>query len=259
MKISVITVVKNGMPYLKTAIESVNKQKNINNSEHIVVYSSSEDTTEEFLKAQSNIQVIFDNSSKNKFGSINKGIIQATGDIIGLLHSDDIFYNEYTLSEINNSFQQGYDVVYGNILFCKKNNIREISREWVSSNFDIKKLKYGWMPPHTSIFINSKVLKENLYDEEYPISGDYLFILKLLNLPNLKIKYLNKNITIMRDGGDSTKINNIYKKFKEDINIAKRFFKFPLIVIFLKVILKLKQLKFSKNLISNNYIDNLNN
>ena len=88
-------------------------------------------------------------------------------------------------------------------------------------------LLYGWMPPHTSLFIKKEILQSNLYDENFPISGDYYFILKLFNKQNLKIKFLNRYIAIMRSGGDSTNFKNLFKKFIEDMSIARKFFKFP--------------------------------
>ena len=106
-----------------------------------------------------------------------------------------------------------------------------------------KKINNGWMPPHTSLFVRNNILKNNLYEESYPISGDYLFVLKLFQNNDIKIKFLNEYITIMRDGGDSTKLKNFIKKSNEDFEIVKKFFKFPYFVILMKVILKMRSLK----------------
>ena len=152
MKISIITVVKNGLPFLKSAIKSVKNQKKIDDLEHIIVCSPSNDGTEKYLNTLTNVKIIFDKDSTTKFGSINKGIEVASGYIIGLLHADDIFYNEYTLSEILNEFRDMSDIVYGNILFCEKKNLTYITREWTSSTFNEKKLSFGWMPPHFFIY-----------------------------------------------------------------------------------------------------------
>lgn len=257
MKISIITVVKNGLPFLKSAVKSIKNQKKISDIEHIIVCAPSTDGTEKYLDTLSNVKIIFDKHSTTKFGSINKGINVASGDIIGLLHADDVFYDEFTLYKISQEFDYDNDVVYGNVLFCKKENISIITREWVSSIYQKKKLFFGWMPAHTSLFIKKNILKNNLYDEIYPISGDYLFVLKLFNNHNIKIKFLNKYITIMRSGGDSTKFKNLIKKFNEDIEIAKKFFKFPHFVILMKVILKINQLKLFKKDLKNDYINEL--
>ena len=140
-------------------------------------------------------------------------------------------------------------------MFCDKENISIITREWISSIFKKRKLYFGWMPPHTSLFVRNDILKSNLYEENYPISGDYLFLLKLLYNQNIKIKYLNNFITIMRNGGDSTKLRNFIKKLNEDLKIAKKFFKFPYFVVLMKIILKVNQLKLFKKNLSSDYID----
>ena len=257
MKISIITVVKNGLPFLKSAIKSVKNQKKIENLEHIIVCSPSTDGTEKYLDTLSDVKIVIDKDSKTRFGSINKGINIASGDIIGLLHADDIFYDEFTLYKILLEFHYEYDVIYGNIFFCDRENISRINREWISSDFKRKKLNFGWMPPHTSLFVRNNILKNNLYEESYPISGDYLFVLKLFQNNDIKIKFLNEYITIMRDGGDSTKLKNFIKKSNEDFEIVKKFFKFPYFVILMKVILKINQLKLLKKDLSNDYINKL--
>ena len=100
IKVSIITVVKNGMPYLEDCIRSYQIQDH-KNKELIVVYSNSQDRTYTFLKKQKHItKLIIDKRSKNKFGALNIGLQNTTGDIIGLLHSDDIFASTKVLSTI---------------------------------------------------------------------------------------------------------------------------------------------------------------
>ena len=100
-KISVVTIVKNGLPFIKSAIKSFNLQ-NYPNKELIIVYGKSTDGTEEFLKSieQNNITIKQDIKSNNRYAAINLGIKNMTGDIFGILHSDDIFFSENTLSII---------------------------------------------------------------------------------------------------------------------------------------------------------------
>ena len=99
IKISIITVVKNGMPHLKDCIKSI-KNQTYQNIEHIVVYTNSNDGTLNFLKKNKK-KICYDNTSGNKFGAINKGIKMAKGKYIALLHADDIFFNYNTLSNIS--------------------------------------------------------------------------------------------------------------------------------------------------------------
>ncbi len=98
-KISIITVVKDGMPYLQSCIKSFDLQK-YPNKEHIIIFSKSKDTTYSFLmkNKKKNRFIFHDKVSKNKWGAINLGLKLAKGDIIGLLHSDDVFYQNNTLT-----------------------------------------------------------------------------------------------------------------------------------------------------------------
>ena len=259
-KISIITVVKNGMPYLKNSIKSF-KLQNYNNKELIIVYSKSNDETESFLNdiKYENIFIKKDETSENRYGSILKGIQYASGEIFGLLHSDDIFYNENVLTTIATNFKTDLDCIYGNIIFCKKQNLNIINRVWISQIFDEKKLKFGWTPPHTSIFLkkNYYLKRSNLYNETYNISGDYYFILKLFEDKNLKCLFLNKYITIMRDGGDSAKLKNFFSKARQDIKISKLFFKNYYLCFFSKILRKVFQLKVIKTKIKNEYLDKI--
>ena len=241
MKISIITVVKNGMPFLKESMKSFNSQ-NYKNKELIIVYSDSTDATVEYIKKnkKKNVRIIRDKKSKNKFGPLNLGIKKSKGNIIGILHSDDFYPRKNVLYDVVQIFKsKKCDVVYGNLLFCKTNK-KKIVRKWLSSPFNKQNLRFGWMPPHTTIYVNSKVIKKNLYSLKYPISGDYKFILDLFN-KKLKFIFLNKYLCTMRVGGDSTKIKNLYKKLKEDINIAKLYYDNYVTCIICKILRKVNQ------------------
>lgn len=258
-KISIITVVKNGMPYISNCLKSFQLQ-NYLNKEHILIYSNSNDGTEEFLLSQKKKIKILKKDKKfnNKWDCLNLGVKLATGDIIGILHADDIFYNENTLSYIAKNFKDEYKFIYGNILFCEKNNILKIKREWISEKIDINKLKYGWMAPHPSFFVRKEILLNNKYINRYDISGDYHFILNLFHR-KYKYKFINQFICIMRLGGGSTKIKNFLNKLNQDIKIAKLFFKNYYICIFLKIFRKIFQIKLiAKKIKNNDYLINLN-
>jgi glycosyltransferase involved in cell wall biosynthesis len=254
-KISIITVVKNGMPYLSDCLKSFQLQ-NYSNKEHIIIYSESNDGTEEFLLSKKIRILKKDKKFNNKWDCLNLGARLATGDIIGILHADDIFYNKNTLSYIAKNFTDELQFIYGNILFCEKSNILKIKREWISEKIDINKLKYGWMAPHTSFFVRKKILLKNKYANSYDISGDYHFMVRLF-FKRYKYKFINHFLCIMRLGGGSTKIENILEKINQDIKIAKSFFENYYICIFLKIFKKIFQFKLlTKDLKSNDYLSN---
>ena len=258
-KISIITVVKDGMPYLMDCLKSFQLQ-NYPNKEHVIIYSDSNDGTEEFLLSKKkNITILKkDKKFNNKWDCLNLGAKLATGDIVGILHADDIFYNKNTLSYVVKNFSDKHEFIFGNILFCEKDNILKIKREWISEKIDVNKLKYGWMAPHPSFFVRKKILLKNKYINNYNISGDYHFMLRLFH-KKYKHKFINHFLCIMRLGGGSTNLKNILVKINQDINIAKSFFKNYYICVFFKIFRKIFQIKLlTKEVKNNDYFINLN-
>ena len=245
------------MPYLIDCLKSFQLQ-NYPNKEHIIIYSDSSDSTEEFLLSKKkNIKILRkDKKFNNKWDCLNLGAKLATGDVIGILHADDIFYNKNTLSCVAKNFTDKYEFIYGNILFCEKNNILKIKREWISEKIHINKLKYGWMAPHPSFFVRKKILLKNKYVNNYSISGDYHFMLLLFH-KKYKYKFINHFLCIMRLGGGSTKIKNFLEKINEDIKIAKCFFRNYYICVLFKIFRKIFQIKLlTKEIKNNNYFIN---
>ena len=240
-KITIITVVKNGMPFIKECLNSFQTQS-YKNKEHIIIVSKSNDGTENFLKniKNKNVRIFYDHKKLSRYEAINFGIKKSSGEVIGLLHSDDLFYNRNILKIIIKYFNK-HKCVYGNILYCKKKNKNKIVRIWKSSKFTKNKLKFGWSPPHTSIFINRSLMIKNLYNTKFSISADYDFILKIFSLNNIKPKHINKFITIMRYGGDSTKLKTIINKIFEDLSILKKYFGFYWLTFVFKIFRKIPQ------------------
>ena len=249
-KISIITIVKNGMPHLIDSLESFKKQ-NYKNKELIVIYSKSDDRTLGILKSSKIIHKIIYQNKDNLYGAINLGLKNASGDVIGILHSDDIFFSSNTLKIVMENYIKGkFDMAYGNILISNKNDLQKVKRDWKSGNFKKNSLKYGWMPPHVSLFI-SKNNKNMTYNTNYKISSDYLYILKNFNNDKI-IKYIDRYLIIMRSGGLS---NNFYIKFKEDLSVAKKYFKYYYLTVILKILRKTIQFKSKKLNYEKKYIN----
>jgi glycosyltransferase len=255
MKVSIITVVKNGMPFLKDAIRSFELQE-YKNKELIIVYSKSNDGTEIYVKSllKKNYKIIKDNSN-NRYNAINKGIKKSNGDIVGLLHSDDIFFNNQTLSDVCIHIKN-YDIVYGGVYFAERNNLKKIKRIWSPANFKKKNISLGWAPPHVSTFIKKLVFKKvGYYSCKYMISSDYDFLLRVILSNKFKIKSTNKFHNIMRLGGDSTNIKKLFLKLKDDYSIIKKHNLNTFILVY-KILSKIIQIK--KKNINNNYINKFN-
>jgi glycosyltransferase len=176
------------------------------------------------------------------YDALNKGIKNSKGDIIGLLHSDDVFASSDVLSQIHTVFKEtNCDGVYGDLNFIKNG---EITRKWVSKKFNSSLLNNGWMPPHPTLFLKKEVFENHgLYNTDFKIASDYDFILRIFQDESLKFEYLPITITNMNIGGVSTSgLKNLFKKSYEDYQILKiHNFKYPLFVLFLKIFRKLHQ------------------
>ena len=251
MKISIIMCVKNSMPYIMASIKSFQMQ-DYKNKELIIVYSKSNDQTEFYLDSLEDKNINIYNYNGSIYSSLNYGISKANGEIIGILHSDDVFFEMNTLKNISKFFlKKKVNIVYGNILYSEKNNLLKLKRVW--DNITIKK-KYD-LPPHTSVFIKKNVIKKIKYKTKYLIAGDTEFLLNLSQ--NYKLNYFNRYIVIMRSGGLSTSLKYFFQKFFEDISIFKKY-KLSILEYLIKVISKISQIFVKRIIIFNKYHRHLN-
>ena len=155
--------------------------------------------------------------------ALNKGVSLATGSIIGFVHSDDFLANNNVIANILEQFNKdsNIDGVYGDCYLIGKFNSEKIIRTWKSCNFDKSLLKFGWMPPHPTLFLRKEIYsKHGKFDLSYEIAADYDCILRIFNDKELKFKYLPIFFLKMRIGGASSmNFKNIIKKSKEDYKI----------------------------------------
>jgi glycosyltransferase involved in cell wall biosynthesis len=176
------------------------------------------------------------------YDALNKGIIYSKGDIIGILHSDDVYVSTYILNQVSDCFiKTNCDGVYGNLNFI---NNGKIVRKWQSRKFVPSLLNNGWMPPHPTLFLRKEVFeKHGLYDTNFKIAADYDFILRIFKDESLKFEYLPITITNMSIGGVSTSgFRNLIRKSFEDYKVLKNNnMKYPLLILFRKIAGKISQ------------------
>lgn len=243
MNFSIITPVWNNLSMLKGAIESVANQKNVN-VEHVIVDGASVDGTLNFLAgfSQGNMKYISE-PDNGIYDALNKGMLSAKNEIIGILHSDDLFADDHVLSDVRKIFCDGYDVVYCDLKYVSRSNFSKTIRYWRSGDFKKEKLRFGWMPPHPTFFYRRALLGEiGYFDLRYRISADYDHMLRFLLSPGLKFGYLSRVVTHMRTGGESNKsLKNLIRKSREDYQIAQHYFENPIWTIFFKNLRKLDQ------------------
>ncbi len=244
MKISIITAVCNNHTEIKNAIGSVLSQT-YPGIEYIIVDGASTDGTKGIIESYGNkVSKYIYEKDNGIYDALNKGISIATGDVIGILHSDDIFENKDVISQVAQTFEK-YDAdgVYGDLIYVSKDSPEKIIRFWKSAPFKISMIEKGWMPPHTTLFLKRNLFEKfGNYNTRFKIAADYDFMLRILNKPELKFIYLPQVITRMRVGGASNRnLKNILQKSREDL-LALRVNKIgSLWTLFLKNFSKLKQ------------------
>lgn len=218
-KVSIITAVYNNRDHLEECFASVFSQT-YQNIEFIVVDGGSTDGTLDILKKyDQKISKWISEPDKGIYDALNKGIGMATGNIIGFLHSDDLFNGAETIAHISDIFQEkACEAVFGDLMYVSRDNADKVIRYWKSCPFNPKLLKQGWMPPHPTLFVKREWYQsKGTFRTDFRISADYDLILRLFSDRNFNATYLPEVITRMRVGGASNKsLKNIYRKSKED-------------------------------------------
>lgn len=228
MKVSVITISLNSAATIKDCISSVDNQT-YSNIEHIIIDGGSTDRTVEIIQnTKGRISALISEPDKGIYDALNKGLELATGDIIGILHSDDYFATNVTISRIvekfsNEGTENNTDGVYGDLVYVKTLPLEKTTRYWKSSRFKYEDLKKGWLPPHNTLFLRKEVYKKHgNFDTSFKIASDIDFMIKVFSDKTLQFDYLPEVITKMRIGGISNNPANFLLKNKEYLEIIRR-------------------------------------
>lgn len=224
MKISIITSVYNNQQTIQDAIESVLSQT-YSNIEYIIVDGGSTDGTVEIIRSYGErITKFVTEPDKGIYDGLNKGIKMATGDVVAFLHSDDIYASNDILVKIRESFwSDDIDGVYGDLVYTPKNDTSKVLRYWKSQPFEMKMLKFGWMPAHPTLFLKHSVYKQfGEFDLTFRIAADYDFMLRVLK-SGINVNYCPEVLYKMRIGGESNKsIRNVIQKSREDLRALRK-------------------------------------
>ncbi len=205
MKVSIITAVYNSVDYINDAIQSVLSQ-DYENLEYIVVDGGSTDGTLEIInKYRNRISTIISEPDKGIYDALNKGVMYASGDVIGLLHADDMYANTNVISRMIETFKlEGCDTAYSDLLYVDTKNTDKVIRYWQADSFRNEAFLEGWMPPHPTFFVKREIYeKYGCFNTEMRISADYELMLRLLHRHHVTTAYLPEITVKMRIGGVS--------------------------------------------------------
>ena len=206
--ISIITATFNSEKTLRNTIESVLRQT-FQDIEYIVVDGASSDGTMNIVrdyipKLNGRLRYVSE-KDKGIYDAMNKGIALASGDVVGILNSDDFYTSDDVLEKIAETFSShDVDAVYGDIHFVT-DDLTKCVRYYSSAMFKRWQMRFGMMPAHPSFYCRKSVYeKYGVFDTSYKIAADFENLLRIIFLGRIKIYYIGKDFVTMRIGGAST-------------------------------------------------------
>nr|WP_315250581.1 glycosyltransferase family 2 protein [uncultured Flavobacterium sp.] len=244
MRISIITVCYNRKNTIEKAMKSVFDQ-DYPDIEYIIVDGNSTDGTKEIIESyRDKISKYISEPDNGMYDAINKGLKLATGDVIGLMHSDDEFYDEKAVSRIVTRFKYDPSIegVYGDGVYVSNDAQERMIRNRIGGAFSRQRIKSGWLPLHPTVYLKRKIFaKYGLYNVDFKIASDTEFLLRYLYKYKIKMSYINSYIVKMRMGGMSTNFKRAFEVLYEDYRIYKFHGLAPFLVVFLKKSIALRQ------------------
>ena len=193
-----------------------------NNIEHIIIDGASKDNTLEIIKnVPSRIVKIVSEPDKGIYDAMNKGIKLATGDVIGILNSDDFFTSDNVIQSVVDTFHNNnIDALYGDVHFVDPDDLNKCVRYYSSAVFKPTLFRFGFMPAHPSFYMKRECYEKfGLFALDYKIASDYDLLIRYLYKEKIKYKYLKKDFVTMRTGGISTE--NFYSRVTLNKEIVK--------------------------------------
>ncbi len=204
MKVSIITATYNSAATVLDTLQSVQSQT-WQQLEHIVVDGASTDDTLRLLEIGKHRGPFVSEPDKGIYDAMNKGIQMATGDIVGILNSDDVYADPTIIEKVVQLFEQtGADAIYGDLWYVDSTDMQKVSRKWVAGTYRREAFLYGWMPPHPTFFVRKSVYERyGLFNLNMYTAADYELMLRFLYKYQIPAAYLPEVMVKMRVGGAS--------------------------------------------------------
>lgn len=225
MKISIITATWNCAETVGDCLDSVAGQT-WPNREHVVIDGASRDATVEVLESRrAQLSVLVSEPDRGIYDALNKGIARAGGDVVGFLHADDVYAGPDVLTRVAEAFvDPSVAAVHGDLQYVRKDDTSQVVRYWKSSPFSHRRLRWGWMPPHPTLYVRREWYERiGGFDTRYRIAADYFSILQLFSQPGFNAAYLPEVLVKMRLGGASNRsLANVVRKSREDLDALRR-------------------------------------
>lgn len=206
MRVSLITVSYNSASCINTCIDSILEQ-DYTDIEYIIIDGASTDGTVDIVQSYGDqISQFVSEPDKGIYDAMNKGVKLATGDIVGLLNSDDLYANPQVISRVVEEFRRREtDTVYGDLVYIQDHNMDQVVRYYPGVDFHPNKLKKGMMPPHPTFFVKRELYENfGLFNTQYKICADFDLMVRLFHKHEVSYSYIPEVMVKMRTGGSST-------------------------------------------------------
>jgi glycosyltransferase len=244
MKISVITATYNSAATVRDTLASIQRQDHAD-IEHIIIDGRSTDGTLDIVADFPHVDKILSEKDKGIYDAMNKGILLATGDVIGILNSDDIYIEPGVLSAVARAFADpAVMTVYADLQYVHSGDLERVQRTWITGPFQKRKFYFGWMPPHPTFFVRKVVYdRAGLFNTDLRSAADYELMLRILVKCGFPAHYIPRVLVKMRAGGVSNaSFRNRIRANREDrlawkLNGLKPYF----FTLYLKPLRKISQ------------------
>ena len=245
MKISIITTAYNSARTVEDTIKSVLGQVGVE-VEYIIIDGSSTDGTMEIVnKYRDQITKIVSEKDGGMYDAMNKGIKLATGEVVGILNSDDVYEDNEVLKKVVEEFERTKaDCVWGDLEVVDKDDVNKVVRNWKSGPYIEGSFQKGWHPPHPGFFVKKEIYdKYGLFRTDMSTWADYELQLRFLEKHKISSAYISETLVKMRDGGKSSQ--SIWHQMKANFGCYKAFkingLKVSPFIIIKKPLFKFKQ------------------
>lgn len=235
MKVSIVTVCYNSAATIRDTIESVLAQ-DYADIEYIIVDGASKDNTLSIVNEyRDRISTVISEPDKGIYDAMNKGIQAATGDVVGILNSDDFFTSNKSIDHIASGFTSGVDAVYADLVYVKQDNPTAFSRLYSSAGFTKWKMRFGFMVPHPTFYARRELFDRfGYYKLSYRVAADFELMARFFTA-GINAKRVNAIVVSMREGGISS--NGLRWRIHQNMEISRAcnengiFTVFPLLII----------------------------
>lgn len=223
MKVTIITVAYNSAGTIADTLSSLAAQTHPD-IEHIVIDGRSTDATLDIVSRHPRVAHCVSELDKGIYDAMNKGLALATGDLVGFLNADDVFDGDQAVQRLVEAAVGGVDVVYGDLVYVRADDLGHVIRHWRSGDFRRSRLRFGWMPPHPTFYVRRELLAAvGGFDTSLRIAADYDFMLRCLCSPAVHAQYVPRVLVRMRAGGVSNaSAGSMLRKSAEDLRTIRK-------------------------------------